>query len=158
MKAILILLLVAAFFISIGQSHEPVAAGQVYQSVRSHDDVVFANSIEQIAGTWYAFPVGLAIRFNNGGTADFGLDAAGRAIGYSARIWFEGQRVFIVFTDFDGDGEDCETAVGSYTVQLLEDGAIAFRPIEDPCRFRLDILGGDPDLGFEQPFQPFKRI
>lgn len=154
MKAILILLLGATFFVSVSQASESPVAVQTFEGAQPNDDAVFANSLEQIAGAWYAFPVGTAIRFNDDGTADFGLDMAGKVVGYSARTWFEGRQLFIAFTNFDGESEGCGTDIGRYTVQLLENSSIAFESIGDTCRFRSNMLGGHPATDSELRFQP----
>lgn len=154
MKALLILLLGATFFATVSQAQEPLAIAPTRESAQPSDNIIFASSLEQIAGAWYAFPVGTAVRFNDDGTADFGLNMAGEAIGYSARTWFEGRQLFIAFTNFDGESEGCGTAAGSYTVQLFEDGSMTFSSVADTCRIRSDILGGQPDLGFEPRFHP----
>lgn len=154
MKAFLVILLGITFFVSFDQAQEPLAAAQAHKNAPPSGEIVLASRLEQIAGAWYAFPVGTAVRFNDDGSADFGLNAAGEAIGYEARVWFEGQQLFIAFTNFDGESEVCGTKVGSYVVQLLEDGSITFRSIADACHFRSDILSGHSDLGSELRFHP----
>lgn len=169
MKRILICLASAALFVLVGHvlnsgaaaealeagaSETKVSEGSIPKSQAPYQGIRLAGRDEAIAGTWYSYPVGTMVRFNGDGTADFGLDTSGRAIGYHARTWFEGERLFIAFTNYDGESDGCETAVGGYEVQFLEHNGVAFRPISDACRFRLDVLSGHPELGFDLVFHP----
>ena len=107
-----------------------------------------ATTIEDITGQWYGFPAGLLLQFSDDGSAHFGLDWNGTAIGYEARIWFTGQGLSIQFANYDGQIKPCYSAVGLYNVHLLEDDTIRFVPVYDDCQFRMDILAGSADAGY----------
>jgi hypothetical protein len=108
--------------------------------------------INGFEGAWYSFPGGLMIRFNSDGSADFGVDTDGTPIGYQAHTWFEGDKLSIRFSNYDGAMESCRDATGVYQVQQLKGGNIRFVTIDDACQFRSDALSGHKDLGFELVF------
>lgn len=108
--------------------------------------------ITDIEGVWYSFPVGLVVRVHGDGSADFGVDADGTPAGYQAETWFEDDRLFVKFSNYDGEAEHCRTSTGIYQVQQLGDGIIRFVTIADPCQFRANSLSGHADLGFELAF------
>lgn len=114
-----------------------------------------AQQSEQISGTWHGFPYGLLLQINNDGSAQFGLDTDGTPIGYSAMMWFEDQQLSVLFTNYDGPNETCRSAVGFYTVQLHQGGAIRFETVHDECRFRQEILSGLSERGLLYP--PFQN-
>lgn len=110
--------------------------------------------LQEIQGAWYAFPAGLAIRFNEDGSGLFGSVGDDDRTGISVETHFEDDLLQIWFADYQGESEDCQTATGVYTVQRLDGGNIRFSPIQDDCQFRLDALNGRADLGFELTFHP----
>lgn len=111
----------------------------------------FATSSEDIAGMWFSLPSGLVLRFNDDGSAQFGVDSDGTTLGYDAQTWFEGTRLFIRFVASDGLSEACAAATGTYEVQLLDSGNLSFVHAQDECQLRVDALQGasDMELGLE---------
>jgi hypothetical protein len=151
MKSILIWLTSVMVFATLGWQvvDEPAAV-----KMNSQPDVVMGSSADQIAGTWHSFPNGLLIRFNRDGTADFGVDTDGKAIGYSANTWVKGDQLFITFSDYDGDNADCVGATGIYQTQQQRGGSLRFVLVEDACQFRATALSGRAELGSELLFHP----
>ena len=111
-----------------------------YQESRSKP--VQADRLEQIAGQWYRFPVGLLLQFNDDGSAQFGLDWDGSFAGTEAMIWFVGQEMSVRFTNYDGQDEACASTIGRYTVLLHQGESISFAAVHDDCLFRMDSLSG----------------
>ncbi len=134
-----------------------VAGQQVSPSTELRLEPGQATMVEEIAGTWHAFPVGLVLQFNDDGSAQFGLDWDGTAIGNEAEIEFEGQELSIRFTNYDGQNEACASSAGLYTVQLHQSGNISFEPVQDDCQFRMDILSGTPEAGFRLMYHPVQN-
>ncbi len=149
MKVILTLIAGVLLFVSVGRNavdSRSVSATSVQRYERADS--------ESIAGTWYSFPAGMLLRFDGHGRAAFGVDETGETIGYEASAWFEGQQLVVKFADYAGESAVCETVVGVYEVQLLENGCIRFVTVQDECAFRADILTGRPDLGFDLVYHP----
>ena len=111
-----------------------------------------ATTVNKLIGTWHAFPVGLILRFNDDGSAQFGLDNDGTASGYEATVRFESQLLSIQFTNYDGQNEACHKQAGLYTVQLHPGGQISFEPVHDNCLFRLENLRGSEEGSFRLMF------
>ena len=118
------------------------------QIIEVSDNPAAATAIEDITGRWYGFTVGLLFQFSDDGSAHFGLDWDGTAVGEEARIWFTGQGLSIQFANYAGQIKPCSSAVGLYNVQLLEGDTIRFVPVQDDCQFRMDILAGSADAGY----------
>ena len=136
------LIILAALFLGgwqldSGRTEEPTESYQKLQS-----EPVQAGRVEEIAGKWYGFPMALLLQFNDDGSAQFGLDLDGTAIGYEAMIWFEDQELFVQFTNYDGHIEACASSIGRYTVQLHQGESISFTAVHDDCLFRMENLSG----------------
>jgi hypothetical protein len=154
MKTGLIFLVSIAILASVGWqgvvSQEVTAAAEQKPSLTS--------AIGGLRGTWYAFPGGLMIRFNANGTADFGLDIDGKAVGFSANTWLEDTRLHITFTDYDGENEGCRSATGIYEVQSLDNNYLKFKVVHDDCQLRSNVLSGNADLGSELLYHPVRLM
>ncbi len=151
MKVILISLIGLAALLLGGWNAAGQPAAQTPEVVTTSRQVV---SVQEIAGTWHGFPIGILLQFIDDGTAHFGLDLEGTKIGYEGRMWFEGQKLSIMFTDYDDQINGCSTSVGQYSVELHTGGAIRFEPIHDDCQFRLQILGGAAGTDFKMMHHP----
>lgn len=152
MKGFVISLMSAAVLIlagwqATGQSASPERQPQPEMGLKLEPEIVTV-----VEGAWYSFPGGLVVRFNDDGSADFGVDADGTPYGYRAETWFEGDNLSIRFLDYDGIIDLCREATGVYQVQQLDEGVIRFVTVEDDCQFRSDALSGHADLGFELAF------
>ena len=99
---------------------------------------------------------GNVIQFDEDGSARFGSDWDGTAIGLEAQIEFEYQEISIWFQNYDGLDEACTNAVGRYSVQFHQGGNISFDPIQDDCQFRMDVLSGPKEAGFRLMYHPVK--
>jgi hypothetical protein len=148
MKALVMFVIGTVLSISLGE--QAVMSGLGITA--SGENYALATTGEEIAGSWYSFPAGTQIRFNDNGRVDFGVSATGEAFGYTADTWSEGERLFISFAGYDAEGDACQTAVGVYEVQRLDNGTIRFAPQQDACQWRANILNGHPDLGFDLVF------
>lgn len=118
--------------------------------------VEYVSTINELTGTWHAFPGGLVIRFNDDGSAQFGLDTGGTVLGYDAVAKFENQLLSIQFTNYDGQNKGCHRQVGLYSVQSHQGGYISFAPIVDDCIFRLESLSGPAETGVGMMFHPLQ--
>ena len=116
-----------------------------------------ATGVAEITGTWYGFPAGIVLQFNDDGSAHFGQDWDGTNIGYKATVWFENQRLSILFTNYDGDMDACRDAVGLYNVELHAGGNISFEPVNDDCHFRTVLLGGPAETDFGLMYHPVNQ-
>ena len=116
-----------------------------------------ASTIDELTGTWYAFPVGLLLQFNNDESAQFGLNTDGTTLGYDAIISFEGELLSIRFTNYDGENAPCHEQAGLYTVQLHQGGQISFDPARDDCLFRLESLSGSAEADFRLIFHQLTK-
>jgi hypothetical protein len=150
MKGFIIgLIILAALF--LGGWHR--GGGRTEETTGSYHEAqskpVQAARLEEIAGKWHRFPVGLLIQFNDDGSAQFGLDWDGSFAGYEATIWFEGQELSVRFTNYDGQDEACASTTGRYTVQLHQGESLSFVAVHDDCLFRMDSLSGrgEEELG-----------
>jgi len=150
---ILLLALLGIFALLFGGSN--LVDGSVSENISELDiDAVLASALEDISGSWYGFPAGLKIQFADDGSAQFGLDWDGTAIGYAARVWFEGQELSIQFTNYDGQEDACAFAIGQYGVHVHANGAIGFIPIDDDCHIRAEILGGSAEFNPDLIYHP----
>lgn len=152
MKGLVISLMSAAVLILAGWQtvgHSATAEPQIQPEIQLQPD---PETITDIEGAWYSFPGGLVVQFNGDGSADFGVDTDGTPYGYRAETWFEGDKLSIRFSNYDGNVDPCREATGLYQVQRLDDGLIRFVTINDACQFRADALSGHADLGFELAF------
>jgi hypothetical protein len=132
-------------------------SGVEESSAEPYAGPVIAGTVREIAGTWYRFPVGMLLQFNDDGSAIFGLDWDGTAVGYEARIWFEDQELSILFTNYDDQDEACASAAGLYTVQINEDGTISFELVHDDCHFRMEILSGSAESSTGLIYHPIQN-
>ena len=153
MKVIFISLIGLAALVLGGWNAAGQPAAQTPEMQTTSRQVV---SVQEIVGRWHGFPTGVLLQFNDDGSAHFGLDWDGTEIGYEARIWFESQRLSILFTDFDGHINGCSTSVGLYNVDLHSEGTISFKPVHDDCQFRMEILGGAAAADFRMMYHPVK--
>lgn len=152
MKGFVVLLMSAAILILAGWQtvgHSAAPEQQLQPDLQLQPEPTIITDIE---GVWYSFPVGLVVQVSGDGSADFGVDTDGTPTGYQAETWFEDDKLFIQFSNYDGEVDLCRTATGIYQVQQLGDGIIRFVTIDDPCQFRVDALSGRADLGFELAF------
>ena len=100
-------------------------------------------------GTWYAFPAGLLLTFEGQERVHFGDPASG----YTADIQFVDDKLYLRFTDYDGDSMACRNETGVYTVVRIDD-SVRFEPLSESCQLRLHGLSGRPDF---QPQLRFQR-
>lgn len=151
MKVIIVSLLglAALFFGGWSTVGQPVAHATEEQTPSKQ-----VVSIQEIVGTWHAFPIGVLLQFDDDGSAHFGLDSEGTLIGREARIWFENQGLSILFTEHDDQIDGCSASVGHYNVELSSDGTIRFESVHDDCQFRVQILQGAADTDSRMIYHP----
>jgi len=98
-----------------------------------------ASSAEDIVGTWKSTTSSIEVQFNEDGT----LHAQSSSTGTIAEeeFWFEGTRFFVK----DSRGLGCTLEgheTGIYEVELLENGNLKYRVIEDECLTRVNYWAG----------------
>ena len=106
------------------------AQGNVDESAaESFPTVRQAESIDQISGSWHGFPSGLLLQINEDGSAQFGQNRDGTLIGYRAEMELKGSQFHVRFNDYSGFEASCQSAIGIYTVQINDNGAVRFDPV-----------------------------
>jgi len=114
------------------------------------------TQVGSIVGAWHSFPAGMVVQFDANGTAHFGVDQGGKAFGFEAETWMNGETLSFMFTNYDGEDEACRSATGVYQIGLAASGAINFLAVDDQCQMRVNILEGNPELGYEPIFHPLR--
>jgi hypothetical protein len=114
------------------------------------------NQVASIVGAWHSFPAGMVVQFDPDGTAQFGVDPGGKAFGFEAETWMNGETLSIRFTNYDGQDDACRSATGVYQVSPAVDGAIKFLPVDDRCQMRVNILKGNPEQKDGHIFHPLR--
>lgn len=98
----------------------------------------FANSIEDIVGTWQSNTSSAEVQINEDGTVRAQFPDARHHVG---EFWFEGTRLFFI----DPSKTLCALEgyeTGIYEVELLENGNRKFIVIEDECMTRVNYFVG----------------